>query len=156
MGKINVPIIKCDPSNDAETILALAKGADALIMEAFGTGQTPLDLADAFKEIIEGGTPIFTLKEGGGTEHGIVKRDDWELNPAAVKVGVIPIEKINYNNWRELFDAISEEIEAGKTGTELGEAIRERFSYGPDETKPIPEWGKPGSPEARKKRMGRK
>lgn len=56
---MKIPIIKCDPVITPDIFEAFTEGGDAIIIEAFATGQVPLRLTAAMKARVDEGIPVF-------------------------------------------------------------------------------------------------
>lgn len=148
---MKTPIIQCDPIITPEVFNIQTAGSDAIVVVGFATGQVPERLLTVIKARVDEGIPVFLLKDNFGRDHGVLDPLR-EIGRPLVETGIIPLEHINVNGLVELIAAIQEEAGAGKTGAELGEAIQQRYTYGSNEAKPIPEWEIPGRLEAMRKR----
>ena len=75
-------------------------------------------------------------------QHGVIRVVE-EAQKAVERNGGIFLEKANINNEQEVIQAVQEALDKGKTGTELGEAIREQYAYKEGEERPGSRLGTP-------------
>jgi len=87
---------------------------------------------------------IYALKKNDDNSMPVVKETTYVPQKESKDAGAIALEKVNVNHiYDVIIPAIQDEFTKGKRGAELGEAIREKFSYKNDEPRPIPFWQDP-------------
>lgn len=143
MSNFKTPIIECDPIITPELFAIQTANSDAIVVIGFATGQVPERLRTIVKQRVDEGVPVFLLKNNPGRDNGVIDPLK-EIGRPLVETGIIPLEHINVNRLEELMTVIQAELAKGKSGQELGQVVREKYIYGPDEQKPIPEWKIPG------------
>ncbi len=139
-----IPTINAYPGMDAGVLDSVAEKANAIIIVVFANGGSPQILNPSIKKITENGVPIFLVSDNAGAEHGITRVFD-QTQIESAKAGAIFIEKANINNLSEISKFIQQEFAQGKSGSELGESVREHFSYKEGEQKPVMEWEDPAT-----------
>lgn len=140
--KAKIPQVEVTPFTTPEQFEMLTDNSDAIIMIVFATGTSPERLNDVIKKRTSEGTPVFFVSKNPGDNHGILKIT-YGTQEKAKEAGAISLEKVNVNNLDLIISAIQVEFKKGKRGTELGEIIREKFSYKRDEPRPIAAWEDP-------------
>lgn len=133
--RYDIPVISCFPGLMPEKVAENTENAGAVILISFATGTTPTNLDPVIAKRTREGIPIFLLSDNKKEDHGI-PRSNYGTQKDSAKAGAIALQKVNVNNLSEVMEAIKEELAAGKKGAELGEAIKQRFAYGPDEKLP--------------------
>src|SRR5579871_3470413 len=98
----------------------------ALVLIGFATGTTPTALNPFIKRTVDRGVPVFILSNNPGEESG-PKRIVYGVQQDAVEAGASPLRDVNVNHLPEVLGAIQAEIDSGKFGQELSEAILEKF-----------------------------
>lgn len=140
--KAKIALLRVAPGMSPEQLEEFTRNSDAVILVVYATGTSPESLNSAIKKRTEEGIPVFLVSNNPGDIYGIVKII-YEPQVKSKDAGAIPLEKVNINNIDTINAAIEEEFSKGKSGAELGEAIREKFAYREDESRPIPAWEDP-------------
>lgn len=124
-------VISVMPTITAEGILHIVKKGKpkALILSTFASGTTPGWINPAIQEITQMGIPVFLLSDNKGDRDGIRNPKHYGAQEDSYLAGAIALQKVNVNSGTEVLDAIQDEIDAGKSGATLGEAIRTKFAY---------------------------
>ncbi len=104
-----------------------------MILEAYGTGTTPEVLSPFIKEVVDKGVPVFLVSSNYGDEKGITKLA-YQANMGAVGAGATPLRDVNIRHLPTIMGTIQGEINSGKVGTELNQAVIGKFG-----TPPIPQ-----------------
>lgn len=98
----------------------------ALIIRGWATGTVNESLLPLVRETTERGVSVFILSDNPADSKGIQKLK-YEPHVEAVAAGAIPLKDVNINQGMEVLEAIQEEIDLGKTGKDLNDAIADRF-----------------------------
>lgn len=103
-------------------------GTKALIVEGWASGTVHKALLPLIKEATERGVSVFVLSDNPKDNSG-VRAIKYESHLDVVAAGAILLKDINASpeNEDKIFSAIQREINQGRTGAELNEAIIKRF-----------------------------
>jgi hypothetical protein len=135
--------IEVAPGMSPQILEKITAGSDAVVLIVYATGTSPESLNGVIKQRTEKGIPVFLVSKNPGDAHGILKIT-YGPQQESKEAGAIALEKVNVNNLYDvIMPAIQDEFAKGKRGAGLGEAIREKFSYKDDESKPVPSWQDP-------------
>ena len=137
--KARIRLIQVTPFTTPEQLEEFTEDMDVMVLIVFATGTSPTRLNDVIKKRTGEGIPVLLVSNNPGDKHGIMKIT-YEVQSLSLEAGAIPLEKVNINNLEEIQETIQVEFAKGKKGTELGEAIRERFAYKEGEQKSLPDW----------------
>ena len=140
--KAKISVIEATPTLSPEQFDMVAKNADAIVFIVYATGTSPEILNNVIKQKTEEDIPVFLVSKNPGDDHGIIKII-YDTQVKSLEAGVIPLQKVNVNNIDEICIAIQKEFSKGKKGNELGQIIKEKFSYKEGEKIPIPGWNNP-------------
>lgn len=105
---------------------AHTKFSRAVVIQGWATGTVHQELLPLVKEATDSGISVFIISSNRGEEHGI-RSLKYEPHVKAVEAGAIPLKDVNIKKGQEVLEAIQEQINHGKIGEELNEAIIERF-----------------------------
>ncbi|OGN29857.1 MAG: hypothetical protein A3A33_01040 [Candidatus Yanofskybacteria bacterium RIFCSPLOWO2_01_FULL_49_25] len=108
----------------------------AIILGTNAMGSVPERFLPLIRELKNARIPVFLLPDNPGTHHGFIRIVE-RPQTRTIGAGGIPLEKANINNHPKVVAAIQEELDAGKKGDDLAEAIRKRFAYQEGEVRPI-------------------
>lgn len=124
---LNLPVM---PGMEGQTMTEffekVVPKAKALVIIAFPSGTTPSSLNPFIHDLTEKDIPVFILANNPLTPHGI-REIRYETQAEAVEAGAIPLRNVNINNRLDVYIYIQEQINAGKTGKDLGATIAEKF-----------------------------
>ncbi len=126
-----IALIKITPGLTADWlvhILGLYPNARAVLLEGYTTGTTPDRINPIIKQCAEGGIPVFIVSSNFGDKAGIMNKA-YDPHKKATEAGAIHIETKNINRIDEIMDAIQDEIDSGKTGQKLAEAVRKKHFF---------------------------
>ena len=126
----------------SELLLAMAENRKAVILGTNAMGQVGDRLHPALQNLRDKQIPVFILPDNACEQHGVIRVVE-EAQKAVERNGGIFLEKANINNEQEVIQAVQEALDKGKTGTELGEAIREQYAYKEGEERPGSRLGTP-------------
>lgn len=107
----------------------------AIIITGTALGTVATDFNPVIRALTDRGVVVFVLSDNIRENHGTVRIID-EVQTGNAMAGAVHLEKINANEFPKFCAAVREEIDSGKIGAALAEAVRSRFAYGPGEKKP--------------------
>jgi len=133
--KAKISLITATPFLTSEKFNSLTEKQDAVVFIVFASGASPDRLNSIIEKRIKEDIPVFLVSNNPGDKNGIL-RIVYTLQFNSLKAGAIPIEKVNINNIDRILAEIQKQFSLGKKGKELGEAIKEVFSYKKNEERP--------------------
>lgn len=132
----DIVAIQWFPGMRPDLLLALVKPATkALIITGTALGTVATDFNPAIRELTNRGVAIFVLSDNIRENHGTLRIID-QVQTENVRAGVVHLEKINARDLQKFHATVLEEIDSGKTGASLAEAVKSKFAYSPGEKKP--------------------
>ena len=126
----DVALLKVHPGMEttAEGLFQAIKKANqkALVLLGYASGATPTILDPLIREFTEQGISVFVLSNNPGENKGI-QTIKYGPQRDSITAGAIPLSNVNVNNAEEVLLTIQAEIDEGKTGRELNEAVIAKF-----------------------------
>jgi len=101
-------------------------GVKALIIVGTANGTVHKALFPLIRETTERNVPIFVLSDNPSDDYG-VKALKYEPQMKVADAGATPLRDVNIKKIAEVVQTIQAEINQGKTGQQLNEAVIEKF-----------------------------
>ena len=134
-----VPVTRCTPALTKDRFLVMSEEAEAVVVITFATGTVPDRIVPAIQKRIDEGVAVVALSDNLGDSRGIL-RVTYEAGSGVYESGMVGLQKANVHHVQEVLEALSTGIKEGLRGTDLANAMEERYAYKEGEEKPRAEW----------------